>query len=1033
MRTFHTYRLDTANQCLWHRDARADLTPKAFDVLRYLVEHAGRLVTPAEILEALWPNTYVNPEGIRRYIQEIRKVLGDPADTPVFIATLPKRGYQFIAPVSDGSTAQPSDVPTEGAKPIVGREPALAELERGLSKARVGQRQVVFITGELGIGKTTLVDEFQRRAATNLRSIRLARGQCVEGYGGKEPYYPMLEALAGLWRRSGGEPLVQILAAHAPTWLVQFPALVTREHRETLQREILGATRERMLREIGEVLETVTADHPLLLVFEDLHWADPSTVDLISALARRRSPAKLMVIATYRPVDVIVLQHPLHLLKQDLLVHQLCHEIALEPLGEADVAEYLAAESWGASPPDGLASLLYQQSEGNPLFMVTALNDMTERGLISRENGSWQPGVAPQSIDLVVPNSLQQMIEVQIDRLNPQEQRVLEVASLESVGISRFAVARGVLIDLDPETFEDTCETLSRRHRIVRLAATQELSNGTVSACYEFVHVLYREVCYRRIPPARRAKLHRRLAEWVEAQIDRSSTSAGWLAGEFEASWLAGHFEQGGDWVRAIKYLQRSAVTAGRRCEPRQAAEILEHARELVSKLPEADRAGREIEILEKLAAIYVALVDGVHAVDTYDALAVRAAHDGLIDVEVRALIDMAYALSWNSSQRSLEVLHRALSLSAHQEDPLAQARARAHCSALRLWQEWNLQDAEEFQQAFSEILNASDRRILAPYLADRGFIRWISSEYREAHRSLIESRAIQFETIDANPYLDASYVRGRFSLAWTLMFLGEWGEALREIDDAMIMFDKNANDHWGQGMRLHRAWVNLLAMDCAGVLAICNPMLPLISDLAPPTTSDHPAPYPAVILMCLFLTGSAETALGHHERAREHLLAARAIMDRSAVVFVWVWRMPLESALTELWLATGDAQARPQAERFLKIALATEEHTWRALAWEVNARVAMAERDLTRAQDCIAKGLSAMEGFEVPLAAWRVHATAFELHQNSGDRDVAEHHLALSRETVMKLANSLPQEEALRQAYLSAPVVRRILGNNVA
>jgi hypothetical protein len=164
-----------------------------------------------------------------------------------------------------------------------------------------------------------------------------------------------------------------------------------------------------------------------------------------------------------------------------------------------------------------------------------------------------------------------------------------------------------------------------------------------------------------------------------------------------------------------------------------------------------------------------------------------------------------------------------------------------------------------------------------------------------------------------------------------------------------------------------------------------------------------------------------------------ENLLAGRAIMDRSAVIFTWVWQLPLESALTELWLAKGDlAQARPQAERLLKIALASAEHTWRALAWEVNARVAMAELDLTRAQDCIAKGLSAMEGFEVPLATWRVHAPAFELHQNSGDRDLAERHLALSRETVMKLANSLPTEEPLRQTYLSAPVVRKILGNNV-
>ena len=77
MKKFQSFRLDTANQCLWHGDARADLTPKAFDVLRYLVEHEGRLVTPDELLEALWPETHINPEGLRKYIQKIRKVLGD--------------------------------------------------------------------------------------------------------------------------------------------------------------------------------------------------------------------------------------------------------------------------------------------------------------------------------------------------------------------------------------------------------------------------------------------------------------------------------------------------------------------------------------------------------------------------------------------------------------------------------------------------------------------------------------------------------------------------------------------------------------------------------------------------------------------------------------------------------------------------------------------------------------------------------------------------------------------------------------------
>jgi predicted ATPase len=601
MKRFQSFRLDTANQCLWHGETRADLTPKGFDVLRYLVEHAGRLVTPDELLEALWPETYVNPEGLRRYIQEIRRALEDCADKPVFIETLPKRGYQFIAPVVEESTYKPMDLPSEAAKKIVGRELALADLDHCLSKAVRGQRQIIFVTGEPGIGKTTLVDEFQRRAATKVLSIRIARGHCVEGYGGKEPYYPMLEALGGVCRGLGGESLVRILAAHAPTWLVQFPVLVKREHRELLQREILGATRERMLREISEALETMTSENPLLLVFEDLHWADHSTVDLISALARRRPSAKLMVIGTYRPVDVIVSEHPLHVLKQDLLVHQLCREVALEPLGEAEVAEYLAAESSGISLPEGLAQLLYQHSEGNPLFMVTVLDNLIERGLISRENGRWQLGVALKGIDLEVPKSLQQMIEIQIERLSTEEQRVLEVASLESVGRSRFGAApRAATIDLEPEAFERVCETLSRRHRIVRSAAAEKLPDGTLIAYYEFVHALYREVCYRRIAPGRRAQLHRRLGEWIEAHWEPLNEAAGWLAE---------HFEQGGDWLRAIKYLQVAADTAGRRFEPRQAADILEHALNLVKKFPEGERAEHEISILKNLAKIYISWV----------------------------------------------------------------------------------------------------------------------------------------------------------------------------------------------------------------------------------------------------------------------------------------------------------------------------------------------------------------------------------------------------------------------------------------
>src|SRR5215467_3758189 len=161
MRRFHSFRLDPRNQCLWRGEQRVPITPKAFDVLRYLVEHPGRLVTQEEILDALWPETYVNQEVVKKYILGIRKVLGDRHQQPIFIETIPRRGYQFVGEVieDDDPLAHLEHV---GHK-IVGRDVALTALDRALKKAIAGRRQVVFVTGEAGIGKTTLVDVFHQR------------------------------------------------------------------------------------------------------------------------------------------------------------------------------------------------------------------------------------------------------------------------------------------------------------------------------------------------------------------------------------------------------------------------------------------------------------------------------------------------------------------------------------------------------------------------------------------------------------------------------------------------------------------------------------------------------------------------------------------------------------------------------------------------------------------------------------------------------------------------------------------------------
>jgi DNA-binding winged helix-turn-helix (wHTH) protein/tetratricopeptide (TPR) repeat protein len=1016
MKKFSPFRLDTVNQCLWHDrdggdDQQISLTPKAFSVLRYLVEHAGRLVTQNELLEAVWPDTYVQPEVLKSQILSIRHALGDDPKNPRFIETLHRRGYQFIAPIDDALVES-----TSGPEPpscrLVGRKPVLRQLSKSLQAALQGQREMVFVTGEPGIGKTALVDEFQRQLATSV-PILLSRGQCVEGYGVTEPYYPVLEALSQLCSGPGRTIVINTLVEQAPTWFVQFPALVKREHREMLQREILGATRERMLREICEALETITSENPLLLILEDLHWVDHSTVDLISALAHRRQAAKLMLIGTYRPVDLALSGNPLKALKQDLLIHNLCHEIALEPLGEADVAEYLAGEMAGAAVPDGLAKLIYRHSEGNPLFMVAALEHMTRRGFVSREKEQWKLNVPLEEIDLEVPESLRQMIEIQIDRLSDEEQRVLEVASLESVGRSRFAVVpRAAAGDIEPEAFEDMCEKLSRRHCILRPARPEKFQDGAVSVCYEFVHVLYREVCCRRIAPARRAKLHRRLGQWGESHLEQSNENA---------SWLAAHFEEGRDWPRAVKYLKLAAETAGLRFEPREAAAILKHALELLTELPDKERIESAIEILEKLATIYVACAD-IRAIETYEALASAAARSGRIDVQTQALINLAQILSWSSSRRALEVYERALQLS-NTQSPIPQARTRMSCCFWRMWiAGWNARDAEECRNAIKEIRQVGDGPVLAPHLMEFSFIQWASSEYRQAHRSAIESLGMLFEGEEKNPYLNLVYLIGRIIVPWSLLFAGEWGEALRAINNAIAIMEKNGDRVRTPSLLLIRGWVHLQAMDFTETQTICESVFAMPGH-AGSKPQDH---------ICLILAGSAEVALGNHGHALEHFLKATDDMDREMVIHDWYWRIFLESGLADLWLAKGNlAQARSHAERFLNLSMATAERTLQALAWEANARVAAAELDLMHAQECISKALSTIEGFDVPLATWRVHASAAQLHGRTGNTHLAKQNRELSRATILKLADSLAADEALRTTFVSSALVGNVLDDS--
>ena len=546
--------LDLANQCLWRNQHAIALTPKAFTVLHHLVEHPGQLVTKEELLDAAWPGVYVSDAALKVCIRRLRQALGDLSRPPQYIETVHWRGYRLLAPIpilpvvtgqhsetNGAALSTQSSVLTPQHFLLVGREAESAQLEHCLTKVSQGYRQTVFLTGAAGLGKTALIDAFLAKAGQS-QALHIARSQCVEHSGAGEAYLPILEALTRLCRATG-EQAISALQQHAPVWLAQLPALLGTAERKRLRREVQGLSREHMLRELAEALESLAADIPLLLVVEDLHWSDYATLDLLALLARRREPARLLIIGEYRPEELPRQEHPLKNLKHDVHAHRQGEELALTPLSVAAISSYLAVRFPEHLLPELLAPLLHRQTGGHPLFLTNLVDHLVERGWIAK-HGAWKLDGTLDDVQTEVPPNLQHIIAAQIDRLTPEQQRILEVASVAGVEFSAAAVAAATEEDII--AVETCCEDLARRGQFLRPQGVSEWPDGTVAARYQFLHALYQQAWYERVTAGRRVQLHRRLGERGELAYGARSME---IAAE-----LALHFEQGRDQQRARQY-----------------------------------------------------------------------------------------------------------------------------------------------------------------------------------------------------------------------------------------------------------------------------------------------------------------------------------------------------------------------------------------------------------------------------------------------------------------------------------------------
>jgi DNA-binding winged helix-turn-helix (wHTH) protein/predicted ATPase len=557
---FGPFELDIANVRLVRDGQPLTLPPKAFALLACLAARPGQLVSKDELLDTVWGRRYVSEGVIKTVVSELRAALDDDPRQPRWIETVARRGYRFVGDVAAAAAAPDPQGGAPGG--LIGREAELGELQSAWKAAQAGQRRFVLVAGEPGVGKSALLAAF----VAGLEQGRVVSGQCVEAYGSDEPYLPVLEALGQM---CSAEPaLVPTLRRFAPTWLVQLPWHLTEADRATLQREVTGATQDRMLREAGALLDHLSQDQPLLLVLEDLHWADAATVRLLDVLARRRGPARLMIVCSFRPADVAIADHPFGDLRRELRLHRLVDEVVLEGLDPPRLAALLDQRFGPPALPPAFVQALHQHTEGLPLFVLGVLDELVADGaLVPRGEGGWRLTGDPAA-PLPVPASLAGVIEKQFMRLPAEVRALLETAALAAPEFQHLEIAEAMSLPAD--TVRERLEGLLRRQIWLRAAGAEELPDGRWALGCTFEHALIRHTLARRVGPSLRVERHRRLANALEA-------AWGVRVGEI-ASELAMHAEQGHEPLRAARYcalaarnaLQRRAMaSASRAAGPR--------------------------------------------------------------------------------------------------------------------------------------------------------------------------------------------------------------------------------------------------------------------------------------------------------------------------------------------------------------------------------------------------------------------------------------------------------------------------------
>lgn len=894
--------------------------------------------------------------------------------------------------------------PAPRAEPLVGRGSEIAHLERALERARSGRGTVVFVQGEAGVGKTRLVAAFLARARTD-GGLTVIRGRCLEHFGEGEVYLPFLDALGGLLSGRGRDATLEVMRTWAPTWCLQAAsATVSPELREELERRTVGATRERMLRELADGVVASAGQHPLVLVLEDMQWADVASVDALRHLAVSIDRHPVLLLVTYRGDEIAAGRHALARCRLDLRSLPHVQEVALAPLA-ADAVAALVRARYGDALPAELTEVVHERTEGHPLFVVLFLEFLECEGYLQRAGspeGPWTVARDLRTARLDVPESLRAMVRRRLERLPEEDQKLLQYASVVGREFLSGIVAR--LVERDALDVEERLASLARTHGLVELVGDEELPDGSFGLRARFVHALVHAVLYEDLVSRRRAALH--LATAAELQVRYAGAT------ERIAAPLARHLEGGRDYLGAVQQHVQAGDNAAALFAHAEALEQYGRAVRLLDRLEPGERTAWAARLQVRRGTAQHALGRFDEAIAQWSRLRAEAREAGSAALEQAALSGLCHALFFARRIDEMAVrTHEALETAAASGNEAARRGALVNVAQILLAEGRLGETVEVLEPLLPEAERAGDRAVLAWARLLRGFVRYWRARYGEAEADFTEGQQLGVDLRDGFLVLVCLMFRGLCR-----GYLGKVGDALSLFEEGAEMGRRNGDRFWLPRIVSHQGWIHRELQCFDEAMGFDREALALARERREGWAPEAEA----------LLNLSVDSVRGGDDAQAVRHLDELATLS-SGDWFAWLGDIRLGVVRAEEALLRGQAEAAAaQAEHVRQAAAERGADAYVTSAHALLAQAALARGDAGSAERHLAIAESLLRARPSAFDFWKVQAAIGRLNARRGARRPARDAYRRAESAVLALAESV-SSPSLRAKFLASAAVREV------